>query len=539
MRSRSRRFLLAHHDSPRRAQQAIRSALCCLALLASTHTARAGTIDFEALGAALPASAAGAYQGADGAGGFNSNNAHFSNHFSGGFWQGFGYSQRTDTSTPGFANDLSAYPGVGAGGSATFGVGFMGWDPGHAPQIQLGTERSVAGAYFANTTYTALSMRDGDAFAQAFGGVDGTTPDFLLLRVLGYDDSDALTGSVDFYLADYRFANSAEDYIVDDWRFVDLSGLGSVRSVRFEMLGSDMGAFGLNTPAYFAVDDIQLIPEPGSLVLLALGLAGLAGGRRARALALVWACALLLSPGKVWAQTGYPPTLMQAWSTAVTDLSRGPMDIANPSAGLASHGLEADALGPATGNSADVVSLGDGGSITLHFDVGIGDGPGDDLAVFENGFFGVAGLFAEFAFVEASSNGIDFARFATSSLQGQAVSGFGTVDPSLYQGFAGDQPVGYGTGFDLSEFAGHPLVLAGDLDLSSISHVRIVDVVGDGSSLDGHGSAVYDPYPTPFATGGFDVEAVGVLHPAPEPGAAAQWVAGLLALRALSARRGA
>ena len=54
--------------------------------------------------------------------------------------------------------------------------------------------------------------------------------------------------------------------------------------------------------------------------------------------------------------------------------------------------------------------------------------------------------------------------------------------------------------------------------------------------LDGFGSPVYDPYPTVFPTGGFDLEAVGVLHVAPEPAATLQWVAGLLALAGLSAR---
>lgn len=212
------------------------------------------------------------------------------------------------------------------------------------------------------------------------------------------------------------------------------------------------------------------------------------------------------------------------------------MDIAAPGAGLASYGLAVYALGPASGDSADVVSLGDGGSITLYFDSGIGDGPGDDLAVFENGFFSVGGFFGEFAFVEASSNGIDYARFETASSQSQPVSGFGNVDPANYQGFGGNQPLGYGSGFDLSEFASHPLVLADLLDLSAVSHVRVLDVIGDGSLLDGFGSPVYDPYPTLFSTGGFDLEAVGVLHVAPEPAATLQWVAGLLALAGLSAR---
>lgn len=216
---------------------------------------------------------------------------------------------------------------------------------------------------------------------------------------------------------------------------------------------------------------------------------------------------------------GHAPETMQSWATEVDDFVRGPIDILDPEGEKASHGLPETALGPATTNSADVFSLGDGGFMTLFFEEGIGDGNGDDFAVYENGFFSVDGLFAEFAFVDVSSNGIDFARFDAISYQAIPVPGFGTVDPDDYENFAGDQPIGLGTGFDLAELAAHPLVMSGALDLTDVSYVRLVDVIGDGSTFDADAQPVYDPYPTGFATGGFDVEAVGVLHAAPEPGA--------------------
>ena len=456
-------------------------AFCLPALL--TSPSRAAVIDFEPLGATLPMAGPGYYDGADGAGGFTTQGAHFANSYSAGFWQAFAYSQHGDSVTPGFGNQWSAFPGSGAGGSATFALAFQGFGAAGEPRIQFDAERTLVGARLTNTTYAALSMRDGDAFAKAFGGVTGTDPDFLLLRILGYDGGGNATGSIDFYLADYRFADSAQDYIVDDWRFVDLSGLGGVQSLRFEVEGSDMGSFGLNTPAYFALDDLQLIPEPGSLALAALGLVILAWARPRRAAhyaIFLLLCAGALPAAKASAQTGYAPELMQAWATSVHALLRGPLDVANLGAGAASYGQGSFALGPASGDSADVVSLGDGGSIALHFDSGISDGPGDDLAVFENGFFTVGGFFGEFAFVEVSSNGVDFGRFESACDVTQPVPGFGAVDPNDYQGLAGDQAIGSGTGFDLSEFADHPLVSSGALNLLAVSHVRIVDVIGDG-----------------------------------------------------------
>ena len=130
------------------------------------------------------------------------------------------------------------------------------------------------------------------------------------------------------------------------------------------------------------------------------------------AASLGWALSLCAA---VPAQAGYAIHEMVGWAQWVTELQRGPVDIANPAWGTAGYGAEADVLGPAAGDNLTVLSLGDGGFITLEFDPPIGNGPGDDFAVFENGFYDNATgeLFGEFAFVEVSSNGVDFARFAT------------------------------------------------------------------------------------------------------------------------------
>jgi hypothetical protein len=201
-----------------------------------------------------------------------------------------------------------------------------------------------------------------------------------------------------------------------------------------------------------------------------------------------------------------------AWATSVKELVRGPKDIADPGGGDVTFGSGPDALGPATGVSTDTVSLGDGGSITLGFPVAIADRAGDDFAVFENAFFAPGGLFAELAFVSVSTNGLHFAVFDPISLQASPVPAFGEIDPSDYYNLAGDQPAGTGTGFDLSELAGHPLVGQGLLDLSRVHYVKLTDVIGDGSTFDSFASPVYDPYATPFEVGGFDVDAVAVLN---------------------------
>jgi uncharacterized protein (TIGR03382 family) len=237
-----------------------------------------------------------------------------------------------------------------------------------------------------------------------------------------------------------------------------------------------------------------------------------------------------------YTEPGYAPGVVETWAAgaqSIVSTTRGPIDIANPGGPTASFGAPEYVLGPATADVYDVVSLGDGGQITLYFAAGIPNRPGDDFAVFENGFYAPGGLFGELAFVEVSSNGTDFARFPATCLNPSRVPDGGVIDPTDYHNLAGKHPIDRGTGFDLGELAGHPLVAAGKLDLTRVAWVRLVDVIGNGSTTDAAGRPVYDPYPTAYASGGFDANAVGV----PEPGPAAALAAGALGVAALARRR--
>ena len=45
---------------------------------------------------------------------------------------------------------------------------------------------------------------------------------------------------------------------MDQWTRVDLSSLVGARKLQFELESSDVGEFGMNTPAYFALDQVAL-----------------------------------------------------------------------------------------------------------------------------------------------------------------------------------------------------------------------------------------------------------------------------------------
>jgi hypothetical protein len=223
------------------------------------------------------------------------------------------------------------------------------------------------------------------------------------------------------------------------------------------------------------------------------------------------------------AWTQFPPPAGQPGSTAIPmdssvfigwakacTVVRGPKDISNPSLGLTSVGDSTSAVGPAGQNG--VVSLGDGGYAILTFDPPIADGPGWDFAVFENAF---SDTFLELAFVEVSSNGVDFVRFPATSLTQDSlqIGSFGSLDATLIDNLAGKYRAGYGTPFDLQQLSG----IMG-LDVMAVTHVKVIDVVGsidpNYATYDQFGNKVNDPWPTPFDAGGFDLDAVGVIHTA-------------------------
>ena len=201
--------------------------------------------------------------------------------------------------------------------------------------------------------------------------------------------------------------------------------------------------------------------------------------------------------------------LFKAWAKGCLVL-RGYRNIADTSLGKSEAGTAESAIGIA-GNQGGVVSLGDGGMATLTFQRAITNGPGPDFAVFENSF---ADDFLELAFVEVSSDGFHFIRFPAVSFISDSQQ-TGPFDArgraSLIHNLAGKYRSEFGTPFDLED-----LKDSVKIDINSVSHVRVIDVVGSINPLfarhDKNGNTINDPFPTPFPSGGFDLDAVGLIH---------------------------
>ena len=175
------------------------------------------------------------------------------------YWYWFGYASRKDTKYETLNDQWNNIMGGGYDGSATYGVGFSAEFNGPSEVTLLTKPAVVPGFYITNSSYAFTSMLNGDGFAKKFG-----KGDWFKLTITGYDAEDEVTGTKEYYLADLR--DEATAYIIDDWRYVDLSGLGKVAKLGFNLTSSDTGNYGMNTPGYFCFDNFgaegkEILPE--------------------------------------------------------------------------------------------------------------------------------------------------------------------------------------------------------------------------------------------------------------------------------------
>ena len=147
----------------------------------------------------------------------------------------------TNETSSDFASTADAYRS--ANGGAYEGANFAVWyvDT-YNPDTVTFEPQVVKGFFVNNNAYAKNSMSNGDNFAKKFGD-----DDWFKLTITGLNNKEA-GNSVEFYLA-------KEGKYVAEWTYVDLTGLGEIDAVVFSMSSTDNGQWGMNTPAYFCMDN--------------------------------------------------------------------------------------------------------------------------------------------------------------------------------------------------------------------------------------------------------------------------------------------
>lgn len=118
----------------------------------------------------------------------------------------------------------------------------------------------AVGCYVCNSPYAYYAIEKGNPYSTKF-----EQGDWFKLVAHGIDEQGTETGTVEYYLADYRSENADDWKLNDTWEWVDLSELGQITSIYFTMESSDVGDYGINTPTYFCLDRLTVSTEPSSV----------------------------------------------------------------------------------------------------------------------------------------------------------------------------------------------------------------------------------------------------------------------------------
>lgn len=204
-----------------------------------------------------------------------SGNAKFYGSVSNSSWGDFNVSNATDTMRTSYAKAAVAIPGKGYNNSTNYAIAFVPIDfsgPTPYPSVPVGAKltgaaasHKVYGAYFTNSVYAYRYILANNFYAN--------NHHWLKLIVRGYLAGVKNTDSVSVTLADYT--NTASPVLVNNWKWTDLTSLGNVDSLTFDLVSSDTHPmYGINTPAYFAMDNLITSDGkcPSALNLVASGI---------------------------------------------------------------------------------------------------------------------------------------------------------------------------------------------------------------------------------------------------------------------------
>ncbi len=188
------------------------------------------------------------WNGSDGSGAFSTKVATFNNNYNSTYfsWSGFACSAKKNTFTVGYENQYSVYAGSGALNSKQFALAY-GTSTLLCDSNVYGNF-SIQSLMLTNSTYAFLDMKNGSAYSKKF-----VAGDWFKISITGYLNTKK-TSEVNYYLADFR---DGKTFISNTWKKVDVSSLGKVDKIIFSLDSSDKGQWGMNTPAYACIDNME------------------------------------------------------------------------------------------------------------------------------------------------------------------------------------------------------------------------------------------------------------------------------------------
>jgi len=206
----------------------------------------------------------------DTSGGFAYGKLYFENSYNTqyGSFSGWAVSKDSDTSKSGFDAQYSSITANGASTKffkdSSFAISY-GRSVVRLPYKKGGWPITYFRFSYTNNTYTYKSMKYGDGFSKKFGGILGTDQDYLKLYVIGYDENNTPVDTLgmdemrdEMALADFRMNRK---YLNKNWTaYVSGSFKKNIVRMEFELESTDVGQFGMNTPAYFCLDNLFEYP---------------------------------------------------------------------------------------------------------------------------------------------------------------------------------------------------------------------------------------------------------------------------------------
>ncbi len=234
-----------------------KSALFLIGLLSVNYLISQNNLNFNFEDLNVPDT--GFYIGKDGNGGFGNQYLNFKTLYTDygdfDYWDNFAFSYDTVTIDNQYINVTDT-----AFSQNIFGIGYIpqDWQSGTYENIPITcafeNPVKILSVYVTNDSTTSDVIRNG---CPTTGSDPFSNGDYLKIIFEGRYNGQS-TGFVEFFLANFTEDNN---YIVNSWQNVDLSSLGTIDTLLFNLQSTDVGNYGMNTPAYFCIDDLQFTIE--------------------------------------------------------------------------------------------------------------------------------------------------------------------------------------------------------------------------------------------------------------------------------------